>query len=41
VAVGPNGEAIVAGYFAATIDFGTGLLTSLGSYDAFLTNIGP
>jgi hypothetical protein len=41
VAVGPSGEAVVTGYFAATIDFGTGLLTSLGSYDAFLTNIGP
>jgi len=41
VAAGPNGEAIVTGYYAATVDFGTGLLTSLGSYDAFLTNVGP
>ena len=41
VAAGPNGEAIVTGYYASTIDFGTGLLTSLGAYDAFLTNVGP
>jgi fibronectin type 3 domain-containing protein len=41
VAVGPGGEAIVTGYFASTIDFGSGALTSQGSYDAFLTNIGP
>jgi fibronectin type 3 domain-containing protein len=41
VAVGPGGEAVVTGYFASSIDFGTGVLTSLGSYDAFLTNVGP
>jgi fibronectin type 3 domain-containing protein len=41
VAAGPNGQAIVTGYFASTVDFGTGLLTSLGGYDAFLTNVGP
>jgi fibronectin type 3 domain-containing protein len=41
VAAGPSGQAIVTGYYASTIDFGTGLLTSLGSYDAFLTNVGP
>jgi hypothetical protein len=41
VAAGPNGQAIVTGYYAATVDFGTGLLTSLGAYDAFLTNVGP
>jgi hypothetical protein len=41
VAVGPSGAAIVTGYFASTIDFGTGVLTSQGAYDAFLTNVGP
>jgi len=41
VAVKSTGEVTVVGYFAATIDLGTGLLTSLGSYDAFVASIGP
>jgi hypothetical protein len=41
VAVAPTGEISVAGYFAATIDFGNGVLTSAGTYDMFVAGIGP
>ena len=41
VASAATGEVSVAGYFSNTIDFGAGLLTSAGSYDAFLAGIGP
>jgi hypothetical protein len=41
VAVKSTGEVTVVGYFAGSIDFGTGLLSSLGSYDAFVASIGP
>jgi hypothetical protein len=41
VAVNSTGEVSVTGYFANSIDFGTGPMTGLGSYDAFLASIGP
>jgi len=41
VASASTGEVSVTGYFANTIDFGTGTLTSLGAYDAFLASVGP
>jgi len=41
VSVAPTGEVSVGGFFAATIDFGTGPLTSAGAYDGFLAGIGP
>ena len=41
VAMAATGEVSVTGYFATTIDFGTGLLTSAGSYDGFVASIGP
>jgi hypothetical protein len=41
VAMAPTGEVSVTGYFSSSIDFGTGAMTSGGSYDAFMANIGP
>jgi len=41
VSVAPTGEVSVAGFFAMTIDFGTGPLTSAGAYDGFIASIGP
>jgi len=41
VAVKSTGEVTVVGYFATSIDFGSGLLTSLGTSDAFVALIGP
>ncbi len=41
VASASTGEVSVTGYFANTIDFGTGTLTSVGAYDVFLAGIGP
>jgi len=41
VAVKSTGEVTVVGYFATSIDFGSGLLTSLGTSDAFVASIGP
>jgi len=41
VASASTGEVSVAGYFANTIDFGTGTLTSAGTYDGFIASIGP
>jgi hypothetical protein len=41
VAMARTGEVSVTGFFASTVDFGTGTLTSAGAYDAFLTSIGP
>jgi hypothetical protein len=41
VAAASGGDVSVAGYFSSTIDFGTGGLTSVGNYDAFLAKIGP
>ena len=41
VAMASAGEVSVTGYFSSGIDFGTGALTSGGSYDAFMANIGP
>jgi hypothetical protein len=41
VAMASTGEVKVTGYFAASINFGTGALTSDGSYDAFLASIAP
>jgi hypothetical protein len=41
VAAAPTGEVTVTGFFNQGIDFGTGLLTSAGGFDAFLAGIGP
>jgi len=41
VAMAGTGEVTVTGYFSTGIDFGTGALTSAGSYDAFLASVGP
>lgn len=41
VAMARTGEVSVTGFFASTVDFGTGTLTSAGAYDAFLASIGP
>jgi hypothetical protein len=41
VAVAPTGWISVGGFFAATIDFGTGTLTSAGAYDGFVAQISP
>jgi hypothetical protein len=41
VAAAPSGDVTVAGFFNAGIDFGTGLMTSLGGFDAFVAGIGP
>ena len=41
VAASPAGDVTVAGFFNNAIDFGTGLLTSAGAYDAFVSSIGP
>ncbi len=36
IAVGPAGEAVVAGYFRGAVDFGGGALTSAGANDIFV-----
>ncbi|HVE66120.1 MAG TPA: hypothetical protein VNC59_06030 [Thermoanaerobaculia bacterium] len=41
VAVAPNGDVILSGFFGGSVDFGTGPLVSLGGYDGFTANIGP
>jgi hypothetical protein len=41
VAADPAGNALVAGIFASTIDFGGGLMTSNGSSDAFVAKLDP
>lgn len=41
VAVDGGGNAIVAGLFAGSIDFGGGSLTSAGGDDAFVAKLGP
>jgi hypothetical protein len=41
VAMSPGGNVSVTGYFSTTIDLGSGVMTSLGSYDAFVASIGP
>jgi hypothetical protein len=41
VAMAGTGEVSLTGYFSTSIDFGTGTLTSAGSYDAFLASVGP
>jgi hypothetical protein len=41
VAAASTGEVSVTGYFASTIDLGTGVLTTAGAYDSFVANIGP
>lgn len=41
VAAASNGNVSVAGFFANTIDFGTGTLTTAGVYDGFIASIGP
>jgi hypothetical protein len=42
VAVAPvSGDVLVTGNFSGTIDFGGGTLTSAGSADIFLANLGP
>lgn len=42
IAASPTGDALVTGLFTGTLDFATGntpLLTSLGTYDAFVTKL--
>ena len=41
LAVDSGGNAFVSGYFAATIDFGTGPLTAINGDDMFVAKIGP
>ncbi len=41
VAMARTGQVSATGFFASTVDFGTGILTSAGVNDAFLTNLGP
>jgi len=41
VAAASTGEVSVTGYFASTIDLGTGSLATAGAYDSFVANIGP
>ena len=41
VAMAPTGEVSATGYFANSIDFGSGPLTSGGGYDAYLASVGP
>jgi hypothetical protein len=41
VAVGPNGEIIVAGRFQGTINFGGGALTSSGDGDVYVAKLDP
>ena len=41
VAMKLTGEVSLTGYFANGIDFGSGSMTCVGSYDAFLASIGP
>jgi hypothetical protein len=39
VAVGPSGDLVVTGSFAGSVDFGTGSLTSGGSFDLFVAKL--
>jgi hypothetical protein len=41
VAAAPTGDVTLTGFFQQTVDFGTGTLTSAGTFDAFLAGIGP
>lgn len=41
LAVDATGNAVLAGYFSRTVDFGTGALTSGGSKDVFVAKYGP
>jgi len=41
VAAAANGDVTVTGFFAYSIDFGSGSLPSAGGYDGFLASIGP
>jgi hypothetical protein len=41
VAVDPQGNVLITGYFNGTIDLGTGPLTSLGAADIFLAKLAP
>ena len=41
VAAAPTGDVTLTGLFLQTVDFGTGMLTSAGSFDASLAGIGP
>src|SRR5262249_12900354 len=36
-----SGNAVVAGYFQSTVDFGSGLLTSAGGMDCFIAKYNP
>jgi len=39
VSVGPSGDVVITGSFASTVDFGTGMLTSAGSFDLFVAKL--
>jgi hypothetical protein len=41
IAMSPGGNVSVTGYFSNTLDLGSGVMTSLGGYDAFVGSIGP
>ncbi|HVE66119.1 MAG TPA: nucleotide-binding protein, partial [Thermoanaerobaculia bacterium] len=41
VGAAANGAITLAGFFMGTIDFGTGLKTAAGGFDAFLAGVGP
>jgi len=41
VAVKPNGNAVVAGFFSDAVDFGGGTLSGPAYEDAFLVELGP
>ena len=41
VAVDADGNVVLCGSLAGTVDFGTGALTSAGSFDAFVAKFGP
>jgi hypothetical protein len=40
IAMAPTGEVSVTGFFYQGIDFGTGLMTSAGEFDAYIAGIG-
>lgn len=41
MAVGENGDVVIAGWYKGTVDFGLGPLTSAGGYDMFVAELGP
>jgi hypothetical protein len=41
IGMSSGGNVSITGYFSTTLDLGSGVLTSVGSYDAFVGSIGP